>query len=108
MRVWTVVAGALVLVGLVAGCGLSASSQARDFIDGRYRRDVTQDVGTHTIAYTTLDPPRTVADDIALHGTPNERTGQSGTIVLRYDDYTVTIQATATGSLILVARVRRQ
>lgn len=107
-RRWFIVGGALASIGaLIAAFGLFYGGfSPRGYVENRYVRAASHDIGTDAIAYTSKDRPSEVADDLTDAWQPADEYVDASGIYLRYDDDSVVILPLAAGSLILLEKLR--
>ncbi|HEY0699413.1 MAG TPA: DUF4247 domain-containing protein [Micromonospora sp.] len=106
-RGWFVVGVAFALVGvLVAGFALVYGNfSPRGYVENKFIRATSQDIGADAIAYTSNLAPSRVAADITDAWRPADQYVDGSGVYLRYDDDSVVILPLAAGSLILLERM---
>ncbi|MEV1288368.1 DUF4247 domain-containing protein [Micromonospora sp. NPDC049679] len=105
-RRWFVVGAAFALIGaLVAGFGIFYGNfSPRGYVESRFVRSASHDIGRDGIAYTSSKRPTEVAAELTEAWQPAERYVDGSGVYLRYDDDSVVILPLAAGSLILLER----
>jgi hypothetical protein len=106
-RRWFLIAGALVLVGLLvaAFATVYGSFSPRGFVADNYTRSAAEDIGDDALAYTSKEPPSQVAREIADAWEPADEYVDASGVYLRYADDAIVILPLAVGSLILVEKL---
>jgi hypothetical protein len=106
-RGWFMIGAAFALVGvLVAGFGLFYGNfSPRGYVEDRYTRAASRDIGDDAKAYTSPKTPTAVAADITGAWEPADQYIDGSGVYLRYDDDSVVIQPLAAGSLIMLERM---
>ncbi|WP_434742351.1 DUF4247 domain-containing protein [Micromonospora sp. SH-82] len=107
-RRWFVMGVAVALVGaLVAGFSLFFGNfSARGFVEDRYARAASRDIGRDALAYTSNRPPSQVAKEVTDAWRPADQYVDGSGVYLRYDNDSVVILPIAAGSVILLERMR--
>ncbi|MEU5903630.1 DUF4247 domain-containing protein [Micromonospora sp. NPDC047467] len=103
-RRWIVMGMAVAVVGvLVAGFAIvNGTFSPRDYVQDRYTRAASRDIGRQAIAYTSSKSPTQVANDLTDAWRPADRYVDGSGVYLRYDDDSVVILPIAAGSVILL------
>ncbi|MFI6821227.1 DUF4247 domain-containing protein [Micromonospora sp. NPDC050187] len=106
-RRWFVVGAAFAVIGvLVAAFAIFYGNfSPRGYVEDRYTRATSQDIGRDAIAYTSTKRPSEVADEVTDAWKPADQYVDGSGVYLRYDDDSVVILPVAAGSLILLERV---
>jgi hypothetical protein len=107
-RRWFVVGVAFAVVGaLVAAFAIFYGNfSPRGYIEDRYTRAASRDIGRDAIAYTSNRTPSQVAKDVTDAWKPADQYVDGSGVYLRYDDDSLVILPIAAGSLILLERMR--
>ncbi|SCL16161.1 DUF4247 domain-containing protein [Micromonospora inyonensis] len=106
-RRWFVVGAVFAVVGvLVAAFAIFYGNfSPRGYVEDRYSRAASQDIGRDALAYSSTKRPSEVADEVTDAWKPADQYVDSSGVYLRYDDDSVVILPVAAGSLILLERV---
>ncbi|BCL15003.1 DUF4247 domain-containing protein [Micromonospora sagamiensis] len=106
-RRWFVVGAVFAVIGvLVAAFAIFYGNfSPRGYVEDRYSRAVSQDIGKDALAYTSTKRPSEVADEVTDAWKPADQYVDGSGVYLRYDDDSVVILPVAAGSLILLERV---
>ncbi|MFD2763980.1 DUF4247 domain-containing protein [Micromonospora eburnea] len=106
-RRWFVVGLAVAVVGvLIAAFAIFYGNfSPRGYVQDRYTRAASRDVGRDALAYTSTRTPNQVAKEITDAWKPADRYVDGSGVYLRYDDDSVVILPIAAGSLILLERM---
>lgn len=106
-RRWFVVGAVFAVIGaLVAAFAIfSGNFSPRGFVEDRYARAASRDVGGDAIAYTSTRPPSQVAKEVTDAWQPADQYVDGSGVYLRYDDDSVVILPLAAGSLIMLERL---
>lgn len=106
-RQWFATGAALAVTGaLVAAFALFYGNfSPRGYVEDRFTRTATHDIGRDVIAYTSRQPPSEVTRDVTGAWRPADQYVDGSGVYLRYDDDSVVILPAATGSLILLERI---
>jgi hypothetical protein len=106
-RRWFVVGVVFAVIGaLVAAFALFYGNfSPRGFVEDRYTRAATRDIGGDAVAYTSTKDPSTVAQEVSDAWRPADQYVDGSGVYLRYDDESVVILPLAAGSLILLERL---
>ncbi|SCL23404.1 protein of unknown function [Micromonospora nigra] len=107
-RRWFVVGGAFAVIGaLVAAFAFSYGNfSPRGFVEDRYARAASHDLGGDAVAYTSTRSPSQVAEEVTDAWQPADQYVDGSGVYLRYDDDSVVILPLAAGSLILLERMQ--
>ncbi|MEH0820634.1 MULTISPECIES: DUF4247 domain-containing protein [unclassified Micromonospora] len=107
-RRWFVVGVAFAVIGaLVAAFAIFYGNfSPRGYVEDRYTRATSRDIGGEAIAYTSDKTPSQVAQDVTEAWQPADQYVDGSGVYLRYDDDSVVILPIATGSVILLERLR--
>ncbi|WP_422753902.1 DUF4247 domain-containing protein [Micromonospora sp. WMMD708] len=107
-RRWFVVGVAFAVVGaLVAAFAIFYGNfSPRGYIEDRYTRAASRDIGRDAIAYTSNRTPSQVAKDVTDAWKPADQYVDGSGVYLRYDDDSLVILPIAAGSVILLERMR--
>jgi hypothetical protein len=106
-RPWILVGVAVALVGaMVAGFALVFGNfSPRGYVEDRYTRAASRDIGRQAVAYTSTRPPSQVAKEVTGAWRPADQYVDGSGVYLRYDDDSVVILPIAAGSVILLERM---
>jgi hypothetical protein len=106
-RRWFLTGGLIALVGvLVATFAIVYGDfSPRGYVEDRYTRSASDDIGTDAMAYTSQKAPSQVAEELTNTWLPADQYVDGSGVYLRYDDDSVVILPLAVGSLILLERV---
>ncbi|MFF3865781.1 DUF4247 domain-containing protein [Micromonospora sp. NPDC001898] len=106
-RPWFVVGAAVAVVGaLVAAFAIFYGNfSPRGYVEDRYTRAASRDIGGNAVAYTSSKPPSQVADEMTDAWKPADQYLDGSGVYLRYDDDSVVILPIAAGSVILLERM---
>ncbi|MEU4565986.1 DUF4247 domain-containing protein [Micromonospora sp. NPDC023956] len=106
-RRWFVVGAAFAVIGvLVAAFAIFYGNfSPRGYVEDRYTRAASRDIGGDAVAYTSPKRPSEVADEVTDTWKPADQYVDGSGVYLRYDDDSVVILPVAAGSLILLERV---
>ncbi|WP_428962694.1 DUF4247 domain-containing protein [Micromonospora fluostatini] len=106
-RRWFVVGVAVALVGAViaAFALFYGNFSPRGFVEDRYTRAASRDIGRQALAYTSSRPPSQVAKEVTDAWQPADQYVDGSGVYLRYDDDSVVILPLAAGSVILLERM---
>ncbi|MFG1778720.1 DUF4247 domain-containing protein [Micromonospora sp. NPDC049051] len=107
-RRWFVVGVAFAVIGaLVAAFAIFYGSfSARGFVEDRYTRAASRDIGGNAVAYTSPRSPSQVAKEVTDAWQPADQYVDGSGVYLRYDDDSVVILPIAAGSVILLEHMR--
>ncbi|MFI9642739.1 DUF4247 domain-containing protein [Micromonospora sp. NPDC051925] len=107
-RRWIVAGVALAVIGaLVAAFAIFYGNfSPRGYIEDRYTRAASRDIGRDAVAYTSNRTPSQVAQDITGAWKPADQYVDGSGVYLRYDDDSLVILPIAAGSVILLERMR--
>ena len=105
-RRWIVVGVAFAVIGaLVASFAVFYGSfSPRGFVEDKYTRAASLDIGSAAKAYTSPKKPSVVSKEITDAWKPADQYVDASGVYLRYDDDAVVIQPNNTGSVILVEK----
>ncbi|MBM0205492.1 DUF4247 domain-containing protein [Micromonospora sp. STR1s_5] len=103
-RRWFVVGAAAAVVGvLVATFALvNGTFSPRAYVQDKYSRAASRDIGREATAYSSSKSPATVAKELTDAWKPSDRYADGSGVYLRYDDDSVVILPIAAGSVILL------
>ncbi|NJP30732.1 DUF4247 domain-containing protein [Micromonospora thermarum] len=103
-RRWFVVGVVFAVIGaLVAVFAVFYGNfSPRGFVEDRYSRAASRDIGSQAVAYTSSSRPSQVAKEITDAWKPADQYVDGSGVYLRYDDDSVVILPVAAGSLILL------
>lgn len=106
-RRWLVIGVAIALVGaLIAALAVfTGNFSPRGYVEDRYTRAASHDIGDDALAYTSRKSPSAVAGEVTGAWQPADQYVDGSGIYLRYDEDSVVILPLATGSLILLERL---
>ncbi|WP_229398953.1 DUF4247 domain-containing protein [Micromonospora okii] len=106
-RRWFVVGAAVAVVGaLIAAFAIfSGNFSPRGFVEDRYARAASRDIGSQAVAYTSSKSPSQVAAEVTDAWRPADQYVDGSGVYLRYDDDSVVILPIAAGSVILLERM---
>ena len=106
-RRWLVVGVALAVIGaLVASFAIFYGNfSPRGYVQDRYARASSRDIGGQALAYTSNKAPSQVSKEITDAWQPADQYVDGSGVYLRYDDDSVVILPLAAGSLILLERM---
>ncbi|MEU6072403.1 DUF4247 domain-containing protein [Micromonospora sp. NPDC047074] len=106
-RRWFVVGAAFAVIGaLVAAFAFFYGSfSPRGFVEDKYTRAVSRDIGRDALAYTSNRAPSQVAKEVTDAWQPADQYVDGSGVYLRYDDESVVILPLAVGSVILLERM---
>lgn len=104
---WIVVGVAVAVIGAVVAAFaiFSGNFSPRGFVEDRYRRAASQDIGNDAVAYTASKAPSAVAKEVTDAWQPADQYVDGSGVYLRYDDDSVVILPLAAGSLILLEKM---
>ncbi|SCE86042.1 DUF4247 domain-containing protein [Micromonospora mirobrigensis] len=107
-RRWFVLGVAFAVIGaLVAAFAIFYGNfSPRGYVQDHYTRAASRDVGSDAVAYTSNRAPSQVAKDVTGAWKPADQYVDGSGVYLRYDDDSVVILPIATGSVILLERMR--
>ncbi|MGW4498674.1 DUF4247 domain-containing protein [Micromonospora sp. NPDC004336] len=107
-RRWFVVGVAFAVIGaLVAAFAIFYGNfSPRGFVEDRYTRSASRDIGRDAVAYTSPLAPSQVAKEVTDAWKPADQYVDGSGVYLRYDDDSVVILPTVAGSVILLERMR--
>ncbi|MEU1752259.1 DUF4247 domain-containing protein [Micromonospora matsumotoense] len=107
-RRWFVVGVAFAVIGaLVAAFAIFYGNfSPRGYVEDRYTRSASRDIGRDAVAYTSNRTPSQVADDVTGAWKPADQYVDGSGVYLRYDDDSLVILPIAAGSVILLERMR--
>ncbi|MGN9803133.1 DUF4247 domain-containing protein [Micromonospora sp. L32] len=107
-RRWFVVGVGFAVIGaLVAAFAIFYGNfSPRGYVEDRYTRATSQDIGGEAVAYTSDKTPSQVAQDVTEAWQPADQYVDGSGVYLRYDDDSVVILPIATGSVILLESLR--
>ena len=77
----------------------------RGYVEDRYTRASSRDIGRDAVAYTSPKSPSQVSKDITDAWQPADQYVDGSGVYLRYDDDSVVILPIAAGSVILLERM---
>ncbi|WP_433128105.1 DUF4247 domain-containing protein [Micromonospora sp. CA-240977] len=103
-RRWVVAGVAVAVIGaLVASFAIvNGTFSPRGYVQDRYNRTASRDIGRDAIAYTSSKSPTRVAKELTDAWKPDDRYVDGSGVYLRYDDDSVVILPIATGSVVLL------
>ncbi|GAB7049430.1 DUF4247 domain-containing protein [Catenuloplanes indicus] len=103
-RRWFTVGIVLAVVGaLVAGWAiLYGNFSVRGYVDDKFQRSASNDIGDDAVAYASNNAPTAVAAQITKAWEPADEVVDASGVYLRYADDAVVILPAAVGSLILI------
>jgi len=106
-RRWFVVGVAFAVIGaLVAAFAVFYGNfSPRGYVEDRYTRAASRDIGGAAVAYTSTRPPSQVAKEVTDAWQPADQYVDGSGVYLRYDDDSVVILPIAAGSVILLERM---
>ena len=106
-RRWFVFGVAFAVIGaLVASFAIFYGSfSPRGFVEDKYSRTSSLDIGSQAKAYTSPKAPSVVSKEITDAWQPADQYVDASGVYLRYDDDAVVIKPNNTGSVILVEDV---
>ncbi|MCX4469050.1 hypothetical protein C5N14_10980 [Micromonospora sp. MW-13] len=106
-RRWFVVGAAVAVVGalLAAFAILYGNFSPRGYVEDRYTRATSRDIGRAAVAYTSSKSPSQVADEVTSAWKPADQYVDGSGVYLRYDDDSLVILPIAAGSVILLERM---
>ncbi|MDO3706029.1 DUF4247 domain-containing protein [Micromonospora sp. C28SCA-DRY-2] len=107
-RRWFVVGVVFAVIGaLVAAFAIFYGNfSPRGYVEDRYTRAASRDIGADAVAYTSPRSPSQVAKEVTDAWQPADQYVDGSGVYLRYDDDSVVILPIATGSVILLERLR--
>lgn len=105
-RRWIVFGVAFAVIGaLVASFAVFYGSfSPRGFVEDKYTRAASLDIGSAAKAYTSPKKPSVVSKEITDAWKPADQYVDASGVYLRYDDDAVVIKPNNTGSVILVEK----
>ncbi|MEU8020772.1 DUF4247 domain-containing protein [Micromonospora harpali] len=106
-RRWFVVGAAVAVVGalLAAFAIFYGNFSPRGYVQDRYNRAASRDIGGAAVAYTSSKTPSQVAKEVTDAWQPADQYVDGSGVYLRYDDDSVVILPIAAGSVILLERL---
>ncbi|MDG4816401.1 DUF4247 domain-containing protein [Micromonospora sp. WMMD956] len=106
-RRWFVVGAAVAVVGalLAAFAIFYGNFSPRGYVQDRYNRAASRDIGRDAVAYTSSKTPSQVAKEVTDAWQPADQYVDGSGVYLRYDDDSVVILPIAAGSVILLERM---
>ncbi|MBB5829682.1 DUF4247 domain-containing protein [Micromonospora carbonacea] len=106
-RRWFVVGAAVAVVGalLAAFAIFYGNFSPRGYVQDRYNRAASRDIGGAAMAYTSSKTPSQVAKEVTDAWQPADQYVDGSGVYLRYDDDSVVILPIAAGSVILLERL---
>ncbi|MDI5942859.1 MULTISPECIES: DUF4247 domain-containing protein [unclassified Micromonospora] len=106
-RRWFVVGAAVAVVGalLAAFAIFYGNFSPRGYVQDRYNRAASRDIGRDAVAYTSSKTPSQVAKEVTDAWQPADQYVDGSGVYLRYDDDSVVILPIAAGSVILLERL---
>ncbi|MFI7433516.1 DUF4247 domain-containing protein [Micromonospora carbonacea] len=106
-RRWFVVGAAVAVVGalLAAFAIFYGNFSPRGYVQDRYSRAASRDIGGQAVAYTSAKTPSQVAKEVTDAWQPADQYVDGSGVYLRYDDDSVVILPIAAGSVILLERL---
>ncbi|GHJ50890.1 hypothetical protein Nm8I071_01970 [Nonomuraea sp. TT08I-71] len=107
-RRWFVVGVAFAVIGAVVAAFaiFYGNFSPRGYVEDRYTRATSRDLGSDAIAYTTNRTPSQVSKEITDAWQPADQYVDGSGVYLRYDDDSVVIlPLAAAGSVILLERM---
>ncbi|WFE58934.1 DUF4247 domain-containing protein [Micromonospora sp. WMMD712] len=106
-RRWFVVGAAVAVVGalLAAFAIFYGNFSPRGYVQDRYTRAASRDIGRDAVAYTSSKTPSQVAKEVTDAWQPADQYVDGSGVYLRYDDDSVVILPIAAGSVILLERM---
>ncbi|MFI2662197.1 DUF4247 domain-containing protein [Micromonospora carbonacea] len=106
-RRWFVVGAAVAVVGalLAAFAIFYGNFSPRGYVQDRYNRAASRDIGGDAVAYTSSKTPSQVAKEVTDAWQPADQYVDGSGVYLRYDDDSVVILPIAAGSVILLERL---
>ncbi|MFI6161304.1 DUF4247 domain-containing protein [Micromonospora haikouensis] len=106
-RRWFVVGAAVAVVGalLAAFAIFYGNFSPRGYVQDRYNRAASRDIGRDAVAYTSTKTPSQVAKEVTDAWQPADQYVDGSGVYLRYDDDSVVILPIAAGSVILLERL---
>ncbi|MER7416759.1 DUF4247 domain-containing protein [Micromonospora peucetia] len=106
-RRWFVVGVAFAVIGaLVAAFAIFYGNfSPRGYVEDRYSRAASRDIGGSAVAYTSTRSPSLVAKEVTDAWQPADQYVDGSGVYLRYDDDSVVILPIAAGSVILLERM---
>ncbi|MFF0821741.1 MULTISPECIES: DUF4247 domain-containing protein [Micromonospora] len=106
-RRWFVVGAAVAVVGalLAAFAIFYGNFSPRGYVQDRYNRAASRDIGGQAVAYTSTKTPSQVAKEVTDAWQPADQYVDGSGVYLRYDDDSVVILPIAAGSVILLERM---
>ncbi|MFG1802317.1 DUF4247 domain-containing protein [Micromonospora carbonacea] len=106
-RRWFVVGAAVAVVGalLAAFAIFYGNFSPRGYVQDRYNRAASRDIGGNAVAYTSTKTPSQVAKEVTDTWQPADQYVDGSGVYLRYDDDSVVILPIAAGSVILLERM---
>ncbi|MFF3853089.1 DUF4247 domain-containing protein [Micromonospora sp. NPDC002575] len=106
-RRWFVVGTAVAVVGalLAAFAIFYGNFSPRGYVQDRYHRATSRDIGRDAVAYTSTKTPSQVAKEVTDAWQPADQYVDGSGVYLRYDDDSVVILPIAAGSVILLERL---
>ncbi|KIR64511.1 DUF4247 domain-containing protein [Micromonospora haikouensis] len=106
-RRWFVVGAAVAVVGalLAAFAIFYGNFSPRGYVQDRYNRAASRDIGGQAVAYTSTKTPSQVAKEVTDAWQPADQYVDGSGVYLRYDDDSVVILPIAAGSVILLERL---
>ncbi|MFC0005159.1 DUF4247 domain-containing protein [Micromonospora siamensis] len=107
-RRWFVLGVAFAVIGaLVAAFAIFYGNfSPRGYVQDHYTRAASRDIDSNAVAYTSNRAPSQVAKDVTGAWKPADQYVDGSGVYLRYDDDSVVILPIATGSVILLERMR--
>ncbi|MFG1949815.1 DUF4247 domain-containing protein [Micromonospora sp. NPDC048830] len=106
-RRWFVVGAAFAVIGaLIAAFAIFYGNfSPRGYVEDRYTRAASRDIGDGAVAYTSAKSPSQVAKEVTEAWQPADQYVDGSGVYLRYDDDSVVILPIAAGSVILLERL---